>query len=69
MTKPRFTPFGENQADVEIHVRYLEWDEDRKKEWIREAACLAVDAFLEDEAREMHGQTLDSLDGADRLRP
>jgi hypothetical protein len=69
MTTPRFTPFGGSQADADIVVRYLEWDEERRKEWIKEAASLAVDAFLEEESREMQGLTIDPLDGADRLRP
>ena len=69
MTTPRDRRRPVTQADVDITVRYLPWDEERQKEWIREAASLAVDAFLEDEAREMQARSFDRLDSADRLRP
>lgn len=38
-----------DQATVPVTVRYLEWTEEQKKEWIREAARLVVEIFLDDE--------------------
>lgn len=53
-----------SQLDVELTVHYLQWDAQSQREWIEEAARLAVDMFLAHESRENESRQLRAPDEA-----
>jgi hypothetical protein len=40
-----------DQSTVHVKVRYVEWTEEQKQEWVQQVARLAVDMFLDEEKK------------------